>query len=138
MPSRIECVSAALRRWLVRSAPRGAFNVSIEEERYTMKTSLRTLLAQTALVVAGATAVTAASAAEVVIVAPSAPPAARYEPVPPARVGYVWDHGHWNWVHGRYVWVGGHWEAERVGHRWVPGEWVGHGAQYRWVPAHWA
>ncbi|MBC8640090.1 YXWGXW repeat-containing protein [Caballeronia sp. EK] len=103
-----------------------------------MKTSLRTLLAQTALVVAGAITVTAASAAEFVIVAPSAPPAPRYEAAPPARAGYVWDRGHWNWEHGRYVWAGGHWEAERVGHRWVPGEWVGHGAQYRWVPAHWA
>ena len=101
------------------------------------KSSLRLMLAQAALVAAGAFAVASVSA-QVVVIAPSAPPPARYEAVPPARAGYVWDHGHWRWDHGRYVWNPGHWEMERVGHHWVPGHWVEHGPQWRWVPAHWA
>ncbi|MDR5770852.1 MULTISPECIES: YXWGXW repeat-containing protein [unclassified Caballeronia] len=101
-----------------------------------MKTSVRHLLASTALIVAGALTVTAASA-EIVIVAPSAPPAPRHEPVPPARAGYVWDQGHWNWEHGHYVWAGGHWEAEHVGHHWVPAVWVEDHGQHRYVAGHW-
>lgn len=96
-----------------------------------MKTSLRHLL-----VAAGVVTVTAAFA-DVVIVAPSAPPAPRYEPIPAARGGFVWNRGHWSWEHGRYVWIGGDWIAERAGHRWVPGAWVAYRGQYRWVPAHW-
>ncbi|WP_186128188.1 YXWGXW repeat-containing protein [Burkholderia gladioli] len=79
-----------------------------------------------------------ASAAEVVIVAPSAPPPVRYEVVPALRVGYVWDRGHWNWEHGRYVWIGGHWEAERVGLHWAPGHWAPRGPNWVWVRGHWA
>ncbi len=102
-----------------------------------MKISLRVLLAQTAIVAAGAMAVASASA-QVVIVAPSAPPAVRYEPVPPARVGYVWDRGHWRWDHGQYVWAPGHWQVERVGHRWTEGHWAAREGAWRWVPGHWA
>jgi hypothetical protein len=29
-----------------------------------------------------------------------APPAPRYEPVPPPRAGWVWAPGYWNWVNG--------------------------------------
>jgi hypothetical protein len=99
-----------------------------------MKLSLRHLVAQTALVVAGA--ICASSAFAVVIVAPSAPPAVRYEPVPAPRVGYVWDAGHWNWE-GRYVWVPGHWVAAVAGRRWVAGVWGPYRGQYRYVPGHW-
>nr|WP_242468319.1 YXWGXW repeat-containing protein [Burkholderia plantarii] len=80
----------------------------------------------------------AASAEEVVIVAPSAPPAPRYEVVPAARVGYVWDRGHWDWRRGHYVWVAGHWQAERVGLHWVPGHWAPRGPNWVWVRGHWA
>ncbi len=79
-----------------------------------------------------------ASAEEIVVVAPSAPPPARYEVVPGPRVGYVWDHGHWGWEHGRYVWVRGHWEAERVGLHWVAGHWAPRGPNWVWVRGHWA
>ncbi|KVU57614.1 YXWGXW repeat-containing protein [Burkholderia cepacia] len=75
---------------------------------------------------------------EVVIVAPNAPPPVRYEVVPAARVGYVWDRGHWHWEHGRYVWIGGHWEAERVGMQWVPGHWDQRGPNWFWTRGHWA
>lgn len=99
-----------------------------------MKLSLRLLLAKAALVVAGAVSVTGAFAA--VIIAPSAPPAVRYEPVPPPRAGFVWDPGHWNWE-GRYVWVPGHWVAAVAGRRWVEGVWSPYRGQYRYVPGHW-
>ncbi|MGF6757294.1 YXWGXW repeat-containing protein [Paraburkholderia sp. GAS334] len=103
-----------------------------------MKMSLRLLVAQAALVAAGACTVMAASAAEVAIYAPSAPPAVRYEPVPEPRPGYVWDHGHWRWERGHYVWIAGHWQPERVGHHWVPGHWVAHGPNWRWIEGRWA
>jgi hypothetical protein len=105
-----------------------------------MKTSLRLFIAQAALFAAGAcvVATTSASAAEVVIYAPGAPPAVRYEPVPAPRAGYVWDHGHWRYEHGHYVWIEGHWQAERVGYHWVPGHWVEHGPNWRWIEGHWA
>jgi WXXGXW repeat (2 copies) len=78
------------------------------------------------------------ASAEVIIVAPNAPPPVRVESVPPARVGYVWDHGHWRWEHGQYVWNPGHWEVERVGYHWVPGHWIARGGAWRWMPGHWA
>jgi hypothetical protein len=104
----------------------------------TMNKTFRLLLANTVLIAAGVAAVASASAEEVVVIAPSAPPPVRYEAVPAARVGYVWDHGHWRWDHGRYVWAAGHWQAERVGYHWVPGHWVSHGPNYHWVQGHWA
>ncbi|MBU9572272.1 YXWGXW repeat-containing protein [Burkholderia multivorans] len=88
------------------------------------------------IVVAQPVAVPAAE--EVVVVAPSAPPPVRYEVVPAARVGYVWERGHWRWEHGRYVWIGGHWEAERVGMHWVPGHWDRRGPNWFWTRGHWA
>jgi hypothetical protein len=99
---------------------------------------IRLLLVQAAIVAAGAMAVASTVSAQVVIVAPSAPPAVRYEAIPPARVGYVWDRGHWRWDHGRYVWNPGHWRRERAGYHWVPGHWVARGGAWRWVPGHWA
>jgi hypothetical protein len=104
----------------------------------SMNKTFRLLLAQAVLIAAGATAVATASAAEVVVIAPSAPPPGRYEAMPGPRAGYVWDRGHWRWDHHRYVWVGGHWQAERVGYHWVPGHWVAHGPNYHWVQGHWA
>ncbi|CAG4924336.1 hypothetical protein [Paraburkholderia saeva] len=103
-----------------------------------MKTSLRLFIAQAALVAAGACVVASASAAEVVIYAPTAPPAVRHEPAPAPRAGYVWDHGHWRYERGHYVWIAGHWQAERVGYHWMPGHWVEHGPNWRWIEGHWA
>ena len=77
-----------------------------------MKSSLRHWIACAAVVAAGAASVATASAAEIVVVAPNAPPPERVEVVPAARVGYVWDKGHWRWEHGQYAWVPGHWQVE--------------------------
>ncbi len=104
-----------------------------------MNQSLRMLIAKAAIVTAGTCALVASvSAAEVVIVAPGAPPAARYEAVPAARDGYVWDRGHWKWEHGQYAWAPGHWQPVRVGYHWVPGHWVARGPNSHWVEGHWA
>ncbi|SAK47774.1 Tat pathway signal sequence domain-containing protein [Caballeronia calidae] len=100
-----------------------------------MKLSFRHLAAQAALVAAGVVCASGAFA-DVVIVAPSAPPAPRYEPVPPPRAGFVWVTGHWSWE-GRYVWQAGRWMEARAGQRWVPGVWAPFRGQYRYVPGHW-
>ncbi|CAN7233308.1 YXWGXW repeat-containing protein [Caballeronia sp. LjRoot34] len=99
---------------------------------------IRLFIAQAAIVLAGVAAVAGSASAEVIIVAPNAPPPVRVESVPPARVGYVWDNGHWRWEHGRYVWNQGHWQVERVGYHWVPGHWIARGGAWRWMPGHWA
>ncbi|MBU6488368.1 MAG: YXWGXW repeat-containing protein [Burkholderiales bacterium] len=106
-----------------------------------MKTSTRFLIAQLILAAAGAFAIAAsapASADEVVLVAPHAPPPVRYEVVPARRAGYVWDRGHWRWQRGGYVWVPGHWQRVRIGYHWVPGHWVQRGPNWAWIPGHWA
>lgn len=89
----------------------------------------------------GAAVFTLASAsalAQTVIIAPHAPPPPRVEVLPAARPGFVWDPGHWHWVHGDYIWRPGHWEVVRVGFHWVPGHWIERGPNWRWVPGHWA
>ena len=104
-----------------------------------MKTSTRLLLAQLVLTCAGAFgAAASASAAEVVLVTPIAPPPVRYEAVPAPRTGYVWDRGHWRWAHGGYVWVPGHWQRVRMGYHWRPGHWARRGPNWVWVQGHWA
>ncbi|HEY8096221.1 MAG TPA: YXWGXW repeat-containing protein [Methylobacter sp.] len=52
-----------------------------------------------------------------------APPPPRYERVPPARHGYVWVNGYWNWNGHRHVWIGGHWERVRSGYNYHHPEW---------------
>ncbi|CAH2810350.1 MAG: hypothetical protein CBARDMAM_6002 [uncultured Caballeronia sp.] len=85
---------------------------------------IRLLIAQAAIVVAGVAAV-AGSASPV-----------RVESVQPARVGYVWNTGHWRWEHGQYVWNPGHWQVERVGYHWGPGHWIARDGAWRWMPGH--
>src|SRR5438067_9238404 len=53
-----------------------------------------------------------------------APPPPRDERVPPARHGYVWSPGHWEWRHGHHVWVGGSWLRERHGYTYHAPNWV--------------
>lgn len=73
-----------------------------------------------------------------IVAAPTAPPAAIYEAIPPARVGYVWDPGHWHWTPGGYIWDAGHWQAERIGYHWREGHWAARHGTWRWIPGHWA
>lgn len=75
--------------------------------------------------------------AQVDIMVNVAPPAPRYEAVPPPRRGYVWAPGRWHWARGQYVWSPGHWIAERPGYRWEAGAWVRRGPGWYYVPGHW-
>src|SRR5690242_688259 len=88
-----------------------------------------------ALALGAALAPTASRAGEVIIGV--APPLARVEVVPPARVGYVWSPGYWRWSGGRHVWVGGYWVRERPGWRWAPAHWVAYGPRWHYVPGYW-
>jgi hypothetical protein len=114
---------------------------SNNQPEVVMTISLRRVAAPLIVALAGAwvaAAPLASQAAEVLIVAPSAPPPVRYEVVPGPRVGYVWDRGHWSWERGHYVWVAGHWQAERVGLHWVAGHWAPRGPNWVYVKGHWA
>jgi hypothetical protein len=52
-----------------------------------------------------------------------APPEPRHEAVPPARRGYEWAPGFWNWNGHRYTWTRGHWERARTGYVFHPTTW---------------
>ncbi|HET7331498.1 hypothetical protein [Dyella sp.] len=68
-----------------------------------------------------------------------APPAPRYERMPPARRGFIWSQGYWRWeprAH-RYVWVPGTWVRARAGYRWYPGVWVRRGPSWYWRDGYW-
>jgi YXWGXW repeat-containing protein len=60
-----------------------------------------------------------------------APPAPRTEVVPPARRGYVWTPGYWDWRGNRHVWVNGHYVRERRGYHYATPSW--HEQNGRWV-----
>ena len=63
------------------------------------------------------------ASAQVGIYLDIAPPAPRYEVVPAARAGYLWQPGYWEYVNGRHVWKRGHWVRERRGMYWHPTRW---------------
>jgi WXXGXW repeat (2 copies) len=77
-----------------------------------------------------------AARAQVSIDVGLAPPAPRYEAVPPPRAGFVWAPGHWGW-NGAWVWGPGRWVAARPGYRWAPGAWVHRGPRWHYVEGHW-
>lgn len=66
------------------------------------------------------------------------PPAPRSEARPPARRGYVWVPGHWEWSarDGR-VWVPGRYVRDRPGYRYVGPEWTFRNGQWVFVPGRW-
>ncbi len=66
-----------------------------------------------------------------------APPEARVEVVPAARVGYVWAPGYWNWEGHRHVWVGGRWIHEHPGHHWVNESWEQRNGHWHFEQGHW-
>ena len=63
------------------------------------------------------------AAAEVSVYLDVAPPAPRYEVVPPHRAGYVWQPGFWEWRGDRHYWRKGYWIRERPGYYWHPSRW---------------
>lgn len=66
-----------------------------------------------------------------------APPADRYEVVPPARHGYVWENGHWEWRGGHYVWVKGHYERARPGYVHVQPRWTERDGRWHYEARRW-
>ena len=61
------------------------------------------------------------------------PPPDRVEHAPPARDGYAWAPGHWEWNHRSYVWVSGTWIVERRAAHWVADRWEQVGPQWHYV-----
>lgn len=51
-----------------------------------------------------------------VIIVREAPPEPRSERAPPARRGYVWAPGYWDWRNNHHVWVRGKWVRSRSGY----------------------
>lgn len=66
-----------------------------------------------------------------------APPSARVEIAPPARDGYAWSPGHWEWSGHAYYWVTGTWVVQRRGARYVASRWEQDGTQWHFVQGHW-
>ena len=67
----------------------------------------------------------------------AAPPAPRYEVMPPQRPGYVWVPGNWQWQHNAYDWRQGYWEPARPDYIYAPGRWVRADGGWRWVEPNW-
>lgn len=61
------------------------------------------------------------------------PPAAQFESIPPARTGYAWSPGFWDWRGTRYVWMKGEWVREKPGFRWEGWHWVDEGGRWYFV-----
>jgi hypothetical protein len=66
-----------------------------------------------------------------------APPAPRFERVPPPRAGHVWVPGHWQYHRDAYGWRQGYWEPARRDHVYAPGRWVRADGGWRWVEPNW-
>src|ERR1041384_4392978 len=66
-----------------------------------------------------------------------APPAPRYEVVPPPRSGYTWAPGYWQWQNERHVWSQGHWIQSRPGNYWVADRWDARDGRHYYEPGHW-
>lgn len=67
----------------------------------------------------------------------SAPPPIRVENPGPARGGYIWVRGHYEWRSNQYEWIPGHWEREKAGYQWFDGRWELQGNVYVWIPGEW-
>ena len=78
------------------------------------------------------------ASAEVGIYVDVAPPAARYEVVPAARPGYVWQPGFYDWRGGRHVWTKGYWVREKRGSYWHPSRWEQDNGRYHFVKGSWS
>ena len=77
-------------------------------------------LVAAAVAALGLSALPAAAAIEYsVIELDVAPPPMQTETMPPAREGFVWIPGYWDYRDGQYNWVGGHYETAREGYVYV-------------------
>ena len=79
----------------------------------------------------------AVSSAGVNIDVDVAPPTPRVEVVPPARAGYVWGPGYWEYRGHKHVWVAGRWMREHRGMHWDPAHWEQRGTHWHLERGHW-
>lgn len=75
--------------------------------------------------------------AQAQIIVSIAPPPDRYERVPAARGGYVWEAGHWRWNGRRHIWVAGHWERHRAGYAYTAPRWVERDGRWAYESRRW-
>lgn len=82
------------------------------------------LVAGLGAALAGATYTAPASAQTYVVTRVDiAPPAPRFELLPPPRIGYIWAPGYWRWGGSRHVWASGYWVSGRPGYSYRPAYW---------------
>jgi hypothetical protein len=86
---------------------------------------------------ASAVAVPTIASAGIAVDIDIAPPPVRVETVPPARAGFVWAPGYWDYRGREHVWVAGRWVHERHGYHWVPDRWEQRGPHWHHEPGHW-
>ncbi len=72
-----------------------------------------------------------------IVIAPSAPPPMRYEPMPPPRPGYTWTRGYWDWNGRAYGWREGRWVRARPGYVWTEPTWYQDGRGWRRAQGRW-
>jgi hypothetical protein len=101
-----------------------------------MKASGKALFLGLCMAVSAMTVPTVASAG-IDIDIDIAPPPLRIETVPPARVGFVWAPGYWDYRGRDHVWVAGRWVPERRGWRWVPDRWEQRVPHWHHERGHW-
>ena len=82
------------------------------------------------------------ASARVSVFVTTAPPAPRYEPIPPPHFRHperhAWVPGHWAWSHGQYVWVNGHYGKVPLGLvRWEEGRWERQDRGWVWIDGQW-
>lgn len=87
--------------------------------------------------------ITPIPAESTVIVAPTAPPPARVETIPPPPVAEAstmyWQPGHWMWSGANWVWASGQYVQRPAPMAvWQPGHWAQQPTGgYVWVDGHW-
>jgi len=103
------------------------------------KFTRRLTIATSAAVVAGALSISGAFAqAQLEVIVPTAPPAARVEVVPTVPSGRVWQPGYWRYEHDKYDWREGRIvEPPRPGATWSPGRWEKRGTGYIYLDGRW-
>ena len=66
-----------------------------------------------------------------------APPPVRVENPGPARGGFVWINGYYQWQAGQYAWIPGHWERQKANQVWFDGHWDMSGGVWVWTQGEW-
>ncbi|WP_198086445.1 YXWGXW repeat-containing protein [Variovorax sp. E3] len=101
------------------------------------KIALAFSIGAASLLSVGALTVPTAAQAQPAVTIQVAPPAPRFERVPPPRRGYVWAPGHYEWRGGRHVWMGGYWVRARPGYAYRPPEWRQDGGRWQYNAGRW-